>query len=480
MKRTSASRRPLAGLSCSTLALVLAVGLAGCGHAALKPAAHDDVAAAYVLLGEDGAVQARAITHGSTCPSIVVDGTPESMTMRAAPATLAPRARGKNFDPKPVAFPVASCEKLLPAQTRSASIDGHALPLPVAAPTRIVVIGDTGCRLKTGDPAQACNDPDQYAFRKVALAAARWKPDLVVHVGDYLYRENPCPADASGCAGSPWGYGWDSWDADLFAPGSALLQAAPWVASRGNHESCSRAGQGWWRFLDTHPLLPKGDCNDAANDDVGDYAEPFAVPLGNGAQLVVLDTSNTIADAITPNDAVRTAKYLALHDALERLAARQPHTITVNHQPILGLAGKQDKHGGAISVFPSSYGLASLFAQRNAALLPASVDAMLAGHTHLWEQLDFGGKYPSQFIAGFSGTEEDVVPMPETLPADAMPAPGAKIDASSSWLYGFGFMTMERRSEDHWHIEVHGLDGKVVNDCELVGKQSRCRLPQVK
>jgi hypothetical protein len=56
---------------------------------------------------------------------------------------------------------------------------------------------------------------------------------------------------------SPWGYGWDTWKADFFDPAQALLKAAPWVMVRGNHETCTRAGQGWWRFLD--PVLCKAD-----------------------------------------------------------------------------------------------------------------------------------------------------------------------------------------------------------------------------
>lgn len=84
------------------------------------------------------------------------------------------------------------------------------MPSPVIR--RIVVIGDTGCRLKASESAyQACNDSEAYPFATVAAHAAAWHLDLVIHVGDYLYRANPCPPGRSGCVGSPWGYGWDSW-----------------------------------------------------------------------------------------------------------------------------------------------------------------------------------------------------------------------------------------------------------------------------
>ncbi len=68
------------------------------------------------------------------------------------------------------------------------------------------------------------------------------------------YREDECPAGNTGCAGSPSGYGWAPWNADFFAPAAPLFAAAPWVMVRGNHEDCSRAGEGWFRFLDRLPM----------------------------------------------------------------------------------------------------------------------------------------------------------------------------------------------------------------------------------
>ena len=61
------------------------------------------------------------------------------------------------------------------------------------------------------------------------------------------------PAGLAGCAGSPFGDNWPTWQADFFAPAQPLLRAAPWVVVRGNHEDCSREGLGWFRFLDPRP-----------------------------------------------------------------------------------------------------------------------------------------------------------------------------------------------------------------------------------
>ncbi len=97
-------------------------------------------------------------------------------------------------------------------------LDGKPLPLARSNPQRIVILGDSGCRLEDGRAAQACNDPNAWPFSKIAAAAAAARPDLVIHVGDYQYREAACPPGNTGCAGSLWGYGWDAWKADFFQP----------------------------------------------------------------------------------------------------------------------------------------------------------------------------------------------------------------------------------------------------------------------
>jgi hypothetical protein len=53
-----------------------------------------------------------------------------------------------------------------------------------------------------------------------------------------------------GCKGSPYGDNWDTWKADFFKPAAPLLAVAPWIATRGNHEICARAGLGFMLFLD--------------------------------------------------------------------------------------------------------------------------------------------------------------------------------------------------------------------------------------
>ena len=439
--------------------------------ASASPAAGKPVA--YVLVGEDGRAVARIVTSEAACPPLIADGRRRTMIERAGPAVLPQRpTQSTPENSRPSAFPVRICEATLPHGVRAASIFGRPLPVPRARIDRIVVIGDTGCRLKASDHAwQACDDPAAWPFARVAARAAAWRPDLVVHVGDYLYRENPCPAGQPGCAGSPWGYGWDAWQADFFAPAGPLLRAAPWVVTRGNHESCTRAGQGWWRLLDPRPLVPARDCNDPRADTNGNYSPPYAVGLGGGARIVVMDLSAAGNHPIAPDDP-RSAQFAEAYRALARLAAPPGFTFAVDHYPILGLSARTRE--GHDVVRPANHAIRSVFA-RQGPLLPAGVDILLAGHVHLWEQLSFAAPYPSQFIAGFSGTQEDVVPLPETLPAGVTPVPGVRVTGYSAWTRGFGFMTMTRLGARRWRVEIRDVDGAIVRRCRIEGRASRCR-----
>lgn len=484
--RPPAALSPLSSSPLSSLPPLLPLlMLAACASQAPAPSATPAPSAAvipaelaaYVLLGEDGAAVARVVLDAPACPAITVDGASRPMALRAAPATLALRHNPAKGEVKPSAFPVRTCEADLPAGAASASVLGRALPLPRALPRRIVVIGDTGCRLKkSGDEYQDCNDPQAYPFAAVAAAAAAWKPDLVVHVGDYHYRETPCPGGNAGCAGSPWGYGWDAWREDFFRPGAALLEAAPWVVARGNHESCERAGQGWWRLLDPRPLRPGRDCEDPARDIGGNYSDPYAVPLGGDAQLLVADTAATSWKGLKPG-VTGYEEYRATYRRLDALSQRAAWNIGVTHHPVLGVGaelkdGKLDWHLG-------DTGLQQSFGSLNPLLLPPAVQAMLSGHVHLWQQLSFSSPHPTQFVAGFSGTAEDMAPLPATLPAGITPAPGAVPEQFSNWIGGFGFMAMERGGPGEWTVTVHDRHGAVKNRCQISGRRSVCRVTQV-
>ncbi len=420
---------------------------------------------AYVVMDALGGATARAIVTGA-CPVLVVDGTGRPMVLRVPPQD--PPARPNQA--KASSFPLAVCEARLPAGARSASIDAVALPVPRAAVRRIVVIGDTGCRIKAAEAAfQDCSSPVSWPFAAVAMAAAGESPDLVVHVGDYHYRETPCPA-ALGCAASPWGYGWDAWNADLFVPARPLMLAAPWVVARGNHEECARAGQGWFRLLDPSPYVPARSCDRPADDEQADSSDPYAVELGGNWQLVVFDSAVAPAtlNAARPRQARILAQYRRQMGIVRALADRPGmHTLFVSHHPVLGIAVAP---GGAVT-FGSAALLAAMEPVNGSRYFPAGVEAALHGHVHTFEAIDFASDHPATIVAGHGGDKLDPEVPPVLAPFYAS-APTVRIDFAAH-SREFGYLVIERQGED-WDLRARDLAGAQLARCTLHAARLSC------
>lgn len=423
---TSPSRRAR-----SLLCAVILVMASAATCAARESGTSMQVDAVWFEFGPQGALIARAVTSAEACPHAHLDGRTVRMGERAGP--------GPNF-------PVRSCEVPVPPGVRRVVVAGEELAVPDGPPRRIAVLGDTGCRLKHVDGFQACNDRQQWPFARVAESLARYKPDLIIHVGDYLYREEPCPPGNAGCAGSPWGQNWDTWAADFFTPAAPALAAAPWVFVRGDHESCARAGEGWFRFLEPRQTLA---CTDRT--------DPYSIPAG-GLQLLVMDTVQ--ADDTDPSPPI-VQDYAQQFRALAGEAG--PNAWLLSHRPMWALAP-----GGSatdLRVFNAT------LEQASQNTLPPGVQLVLTGHIHLAEMLSFDGGRPPQIVAGIGGTlllpeiDEDVVGKDV---ADAV------LTAATS-ISDHGFITFERRSPG-WAATIRDVDGQPqgTGHCRVEHKEATC------
>ena len=116
-----------------------------------------------------------------------------------------------------------------------------------------------------------------------------------------------------------------------------------------------------------------------------------------------------------------------------------------NHHPILGVFAEPGQAGQG-ELWPGNQGMQSVFGTINPLIMPPRINVLLSGHVHVWQEVSFSSPHPTQFVAGFSGTMEDVVPLPAQFPRGTTPAPGAVVEHHSSWVDGFGFMTMERKA----------------------------------
>jgi Calcineurin-like phosphoesterase len=396
--------------------------------------------AGWSQYGGHGAVEARLVTNDPACPALIADGTSLPMTERAAPST---------------AFPVRVCAARIPDGAKHVSAGGRDLPVPVAKPHHIVVFGDTGCRLK-GPVVQDCNDENSWPFRKVAEHAAQENPDLMIHVGDYLYRETACQPGDRRCAGTPWGDNWPTWNADFFTPGARLLGKTVWLMARGNHEDCARAGIGWTTLLGHDPMTPS--CNP--------HEDPLLADL-DGVKVAVLDDNSANDDKADP-EAARALKG----DIAAAMKAKADWLVT--HHPFRGVSKPDLGAGAKANAMEGGKAMEGANATLLAALdgtNEAPLTLMLAGHIHNFQIENFAGTAAPQLVVGEGGDNLDTQ-VPALL--TGLVTGGLTIRRGMS-LPGFGYVVLDRvgKSRD-WKITVHAADGAVLRRCALTARNLTC------
>ncbi|MDB5070778.1 MAG: ser/threonine protein phosphatase [Candidatus Eremiobacteraeota bacterium] len=388
------------------------------------------VLSAWVQYAADGNPHARALVT-RTCPSVTYDGGSVPMRQRAAASS---------------GFDDVVCDAPLPAGATNVVVDGTRLPSPPRAPRTIVVFGDTGCRM-LDDEQQNCGDIADWPFPKIAQTIAAAHPDLLVHVGDYYYRENNCPASMTKCL-NRWGDTSMSWNADWFSPGKPVFASAPLVLIRGNHEDCERGGPAWFRYLDGGAAVTP--CIAGAVDG----SPPWAVSF-DGLRIVVADSAADPSD--TKPDPARIAFYQTSFRRAQQLAAgpggdawfvthRPPFSNTNQTQALLAL-------GWHFAPF----------------------DAVLAGHVHDFEAINVAG-YPPLIVNGESGDDLDNAGSTATYiamqrnngnPVYSLGSPAP----FGSKQYGFAVYT---RSVSGWTISLRDADGIERRACMLTKGTVSC------
>ena len=406
--------------------LIVALALLGLGCSTFPVSA--GTLAQWVQYRADGTAEIRAVAEAKGCPALLIDRKSVAMAERAGPSP--------GFDGHICAAPV-------PPGAVDAELGSLRLGLPKARVERIVFFGDTGCRIK-GPTIQACADPLAWPFPLLAAKAAELKPDLVVHVGDYLYRETACPQGRQDCAG-PSGNNWPSWAADFFTPAAPLLQAAPWIFVRGNHEDCERAGTDWLRMLGPG-AVPAAGCVP--------HIPAYAVDIG-GLHLAVIDDSDDPDrqrdEALVLRDRAEFEALPVPPGAASWLLMHKPPRAVVSFGPGLVAGSNPD----LVAALKDGY--------------PPGVDLLISGHIHAFEAMNFKPPLPPQLLVGNGGSKLDTAP-PDLRGLEI----GGAMIADGMARPDFGFLLLQREA-DGWSGEGYDVSGKRVTRCALRAGKLDCK-----
>lgn len=442
----------------------------------------------YVLLAFSDVTQntvplARVIVQGadSSCPSIVLGGSMLSMQPRP--------------NPDASAFDVQVCEALLKPGV-NAVIAGQSRPLPTPASMpmtihSLAVFGDSGCK---DDDKQPCDDPVAWPFPVIVADAVKAAPDVVLHMGDYNYRGTP-----SKTADDQWAYDgclsagseptvtqrgkdtWTSWQKDFFTPAQPLLETTPWIVTRGNHELCSRAGQGWFYFLDPHSTLLSPYTELPGCHAPTMQTKPYQLSMAN-VDFVVLDSTNACGgEAPETNDAVAFETFSFQQQfntvyALRKESANPGWLLT--HRPLWGISLFDGESEPELITDTLQNGLKKSFN----GVLPESIQMVLSGHMHEFQATTFDGARQPQLVVGHSGvrlSDDLLAPEFKSQTIDGMQAHGV-VNTTQH-----GYLLVNMQDGGHWTGQVYGLADnnnkkETIAECAMPIQDALCYVPSKK
>ena len=451
--------------------------------------------ASYTLIAPTSEVPsgllARAvIAAGAGCPALsgsTSSGRTFNLPMRLRPK---PALAGAAYSAVDV------CDRAIPIGTESAMVGSRVIPASLPSRIeRIALTGDSGCRINEWE-VQNCANTSAWPLARISRNIAKDNPDVIINLGDYLYRELECPVtDQSLCASSPPPPGnlpvtgsAMSWIADAIIPMQPMFDAAPILMVRGNHESCSRGGIGFFLFfspqrstalqcapsiIDGNVVVPSNDISPTWNAtwQVGD-TDATAHTL----DLEVIDSAYGGDQVVDSYAAIQRPSYVA---AARRVATTQPDEAwLLTHRPIFGMTSSQITGSGPVWVSPNqtaaSQGLLGGF------------DLLLSSHIHVAQAVNIPGQ-PAQLVVGNGGTDLD----PATGYDTPIYGPLSNVDGSplsplatpypaptNTWTdvrFGYIIATPGARTKS-WLLEHRDERGKPFATCSVADRLAKCRI----
>jgi len=301
---------------------------------------------------------------------------------------------------------------------------------------KIAIIGDTGCRIKIGkkdkdhNSVQNCADPNAWSAKEIAQTIASMKPDLVVHVGDYNYREkcdNKELCEKLGITQNDVGNGYHIWEKDFLQPFESLLQSAPFIFVRGNHENCDRSWEGYMSMLSPYPFTRCKHSDTGSRIFKNIPEKTYKVEL-LGFKAVITDSAGQNDESVKHSDREYFKKIFK--DFKEDIK----DSLFITHKPLYSL-NFNDKTAQELAFKKSG----------------AEPKALVSGHIHNFQYME--NSDIRQLIVGNSGTKLDTHPAINDYP-------------KSKQIEEFGFVILDRVG-DGYVGTLYSKDGSRMYDFEL-------------
>ncbi|MGN7618982.1 MAG: metallophosphoesterase family protein [Ehrlichia sp.] len=328
------------------------------------------------------------------------------------------------------------CELLVSQFTKELSIDGRSIPSLSHKIRRIAVIGDTGCIIsfRHGElREQHCASSEKWPLKKILHHIGEHNPDLVIHVGDYLYRAAKC-VNVENC-GTVHGDNSATWKAEWLEASMLLSSKSPFLFVRGNHENCNRAYMGWFRYLDPHGnLIAAGECQNFTDSWMFN-----AKRLDDrNIDFYVFDSSFG-SEKIVSNLEVKN-----LNEQFLPILENESSSIWfLTHRPLWSYSDV-----GKGGVYHGNLAQVKAFGD----LFPDNVSAILSGHVHLSQMLSLRSvqekHIPMQMIVGNSGALLHNVPEGRLLVEDIRIGDVIADTITSGLNFGFALIEVEESDKE--------------------------------
>jgi hypothetical protein len=261
---------------------------------------------------------------------------------------------------------------------------------------KINIIGDTGCITVEGKLEQKCNILSEYPFSQIAQNVANNKPDLIIHVGDYYYSKSKC-IKTKECLNRSYGDNLDTWKADFLNNAEVFLKKAPILLTRGNHEKCSRGGNGWSVIFDSSKEFRKCE----------NYTQPYSIEFDKFRFLVVdaAEAEDSFLQFKKMNKIKKLEQlnsYISQFDYLSKFIKNDKENILVIHRPVLS---KEIRSWESKKIQNINYVLNYAIQHSNFEKVFPQIKIILSGHTHsgIFLKLKNKNHTINQVVSGNSG-----------------------------------------------------------------------------